>query len=383
MESVIRLVLAPSSGLCNLLSMQKVQVNLGDRSYEIQIGGDLMERLGACCTELGLGRHALVISDSNVNPLYGDRVTQSLCASGFKAKLAMVPAGERSKCAEQLVQLWSEGIDAGLDRKSFIVALGGGVVGDLAGFVAGSFLRGIPFVQVPTSLLAMVDSAVGGKTGINMPQGKNLIGAFHQPGLVLADLGVLATLPPREFAAGMAEVIKYGVIYDADLFSYIEQNVDAIRSIDPDVMTYLVQRSCEIKAAVVEEDERESGLRAILNYGHTLGHAVEKVTGYEQYLHGEAIAIGMVYASRVSELACKLNPEATARQVALFRAFDLPVVDGALAWNQLREAMSVDKKAVNAVPKFVLADRVGRVNLPVEVEEEILETAWSDLVRGG
>jgi 3-dehydroquinate synthase len=356
---------------------QHVHVNLGDRSYDIKIGGELLDQLGTFCVDAGLSGTALVISDSHVEPLYGARTLDTLRSAGFSAEMAVVPAGEPSKCSERLVELWAKAIESGLDRNSFIVALGGGVVGDLSGFVAGSFLRGVRFVQVPTSLLAMVDSAVGGKTGINMPQGKNLIGAFHQPALVLADLDVLATLPPREFAAGMAEIIKYGVIYDAELFSFLEQNVDAIKSLDRPALAHLVKRSCEIKALVVEQDEREGGLRAILNYGHTLGHAVEKVTQYKQYLHGEGIAIGMVYASIVSEAVCGLDPAVTQRQIDLFKAFDLPTVDAHLAWDSLRSAMSVDKKAANAVPRFVLASEMGKVGLPVEVSDEQLVAAWS------
>ena len=360
--------------------MQTVHVNLGERSYDILIGGNLVPTFGGHVGAAGFGGSpTIVISDSNVAPLYAEKVLAQLQELGCKAELATVPAGEPSKCSERLVELWGRAIDAGLDRNSFVVALGGGVVGDLAGFVAGSFLRGVRFVQVPTSLLSMVDSAVGGKTGINLPQGKNLIGAFHQPSLVLADLDVLQTLPVREFAAGMAEVIKYGVIYDADLFAFLESNVDAIKSLDRAAMTHLVQRSCEIKAEVVEQDEREGGLRAILNYGHTLGHAIEKVTEYKRFLHGEAIAIGMVYASILSEEICGLPQAASDRQAELFRAFDLPVSCADLDWDGLREAMSVDKKAANSIPKYVLAESVGKVNLPVAVPEAALKNAWTAL----
>ena len=359
--------------------MENVHVNLGDRSYDINIGGDQLDQLGSLCLQAGVGKSMLMVTDSNVAPLYGARAVASLEGAGFSVSQAVVPAGEPSKCADRLVELWGKAVDAGLDRKSCVLALGGGVVGDLTGFVAASFLRGVSFVQVPTSLLSMVDSAVGGKTGINLPHGKNLVGAFHQPDLVVADLDVLATLSPREFAAGMAEVIKYGVIYDASMFAFIEDHVDAIKQLDREALSYLVRRSCEIKAVVVEEDEREGGLRAILNYGHTLGHAVEKITQYKQYLHGEAISIGMVYASLLSESVCALPEAATARQVALFRAFDLPVTAPDLAWDGLRKAMSVDKKAANSVPKYVLADRVGAVRLPIEVAEEQLSDAWQKL----
>jgi 3-dehydroquinate synthase len=230
---------------------------------------------------------------------------------------------------------------------------------------------------VPTSLLAMVDSAVGGKTGINLPQGKNLVGAFHQPALVLADLEVLSTLPEREFSAGMAEVIKYGVIYDSALFDRIEEHVKAIRSLDRSLLLELVRRSCEIKAEVVGIDEREDGLRAILNYGHTLGHAIENVQGYGQLLHGEAIAIGMVFASRLSEEVCGLPPDATKRQAGLFHAFDLPTDWSGYEWDRLRRAMSVDKKAANASPRFVLAESLGKVGLPQAVSDDVLSRVFA------
>lgn len=359
--------------------METVHVALGDRSYDIVIGEGLLETAGKRCKELKLNPACLLVTDSNVGPLYSNELSSTLGQSGFRASTATIPAGERSKSVEQLGWLWGEAIDAGLDRASFVMALGGGVVGDLSGFVAASVLRGIQMVQVPTSLLAMVDSAVWGKTGINLPQGKNLIGAFLQPALVLADLNVLQTLPRREFNAGMAEIIKYGVIYDAELFAYIETHIEAIQAMEVEALTHLIKRSCEIKAAVVEEDERELGLRAILNYGHTLGHAIEQVTEYGTYLHGEAISIGMMYASLLSETVCGLEPEITRRQRALFKAFDLPVAATDLDWASLRAAMCVDKKAANTVPRYVLALELGKVGLPLEVADKALNEAWTSL----
>ena len=357
--------------------MPIVPVQLGSRSYDICIGSGVLDTLGARCGELFPGKRCLIISDSNVAPLYANRVKASLQAAGCSATVATVTAGEPSKSIAMLDEMWSACIQAGLDRKSFIVALGGGVVGDLAGFVAASFLRGIDFVQVPTSLLAMVDSSVGGKTGLNLTHGKNLVGAFHQPRLVLADLDVLKTLPAREFSAGMAEVIKYGVIWSSEMFGIIEKNVEAIRSLDVALLTDLVKRSCEIKAEVVRQDEREGGLRAILNYGHTLGHAIENIQGYGELLHGEAISIGMVYASRLSEVVCDLPSSDTERQAALFSAFDLPVDGSAYCWEDLLGVMSLDKKAENSIPKFVLADRLGKANLPVDVDQETLKKVFS------
>jgi 3-dehydroquinate synthase len=358
-------------------TLDTLTVDLGERGYEIRIGSDVLSDLGRMCAEVFGARKTLVVSDENVAAHYLDGVVSGLEAEGFAVASLVLPAGEGTKSVEFLAKIWEAAVVAKLDRKSFLVALGGGVIGDLAGFAAASYLRGIPFVQVPTSLLAMVDSAVGGKTGMNLPQGKNLVGAFHQPALVLADLAVLDTLPEREFNAGMAEVIKYGIIWDAEMFARIEANVAAIRGMDRDLLRDLVRRSCEIKAEVVRQDEREGGVRALLNYGHTLGHAIENVQGYGELLHGEAIAIGMVYASKVSERQRGLPPEATARQAALFRAFDLPISWAGLAWDPLFEAMTVDKKAENALPRFVLIESVGKALLPEGVTEPVLNDVFT------
>lgn len=351
-------------------------VDLGDRSYPIHIGPDLLDGIGAHCTELGLGRCGLLITDDNVGPLYAQRVCDSLRAAGFQIAVAQIPAGEPSKNLDHMARMYSAAIQNGVDRRGFVVALGGGVVGDLAGFVAASLFRGVQFVQIPTSLLAMVDSAVGGKTGVNLPEGKNLVGAFHQPGLVLADTSVLQTLPRRELIAGMAEIIKYGVIYDAELFARLEADGLKALDLDPDFIAYLVKRSCEIKAEVVRQDEREGGLRAILNYGHTLGHAVEKVTGYTRYLHGEALGIGMGFAAVLSRLEADLPLADVDRQFELMARIGLPVRDDTLDLEALCDAMRVDKKSVDSVPKFVLASQIGQVNFGLDVRPESLVQAW-------
>lgn len=354
-----------------------VHVELGDRSYEITIGSGILPSLGAVCQEVAPeGARVLVVTDSNVGPLYLETAVASLEKAGFQVGHLTVEAGEPSKSVHPLSRIWQEAVQQRLDRKSFFVALGGGVVGDLCGFAAASYLRGVPFVQVPTSLLAMVDSAVGGKTGINLPQGKNLVGAFHQPLAVLADLEVLESLPPREFHAGLAEVIKYGVIWDPELFRHLEEHAAAIDALDPACLAYLVKRSCEIKAEVVRHDEREGGLRAILNFGHTLGHAIENVLGYGEWLHGEAIAAGMVYAARVSERVNDFPAAETERLINLFRWFSLPVDWNGLEWDPIFDAMTADKKAENAVPRYVLATEMGNVNLPQEVRKEQLESTW-------
>ncbi|WFB37173.1 3-dehydroquinate synthase [Kiritimatiellota bacterium B12222] len=356
-----------------------VHVDLGERAYDIVIEAGALADIGTRCVDLfGAGKRVLMVSDANVAKFYVSGTEALLLRAGFQVSVIVLPAGESTKCVARLAEIWEEAVEARLDRKSFIVALGGGVIGDLAGFAAASFLRGIPFVQVPTSLLAMVDSAVGGKTGMNLPQGKNLVGAFHQPQMVLSDLSVLATLPARELHAGMAEVIKYGVIWDPEMFSFIESHVAEIKALDSEALHYLVKRSCEIKADVVRQDEREGGLRAILNFGHTLGHAIENVCGYGEWLHGEAIAMGMVYAAKISEVAHGFKADETDRLIALFKAFDLPVSWQGLEWGALYQAMTADKKAENALPKFVLAKEMGKVGLPEEVGMELLKKVYDD-----
>jgi 3-dehydroquinate synthase len=354
-----------------------VTVDLGDRSYPIRIGSGILETLGEACKIAGLKGKCLLVSDENIAPLYAEKVFQSLEKSGFDPVLEVLPAGEPTKCHEQLLNLYAKAAENRLDRKCFLVALGGGVIGDLTGFTAASWLRGIKFVQVPTSLLAMVDSSVGGKTGINIPAGKNLVGAFHQPELVLIDLDTLQTLPGREFAAGMSEVAKYGVIWDADLFQTLEKSPGDFPNIGK-----IISRCCEIKAEVVRQDEREGGLRGILNFGHTLGHAIENAAGYGQFLHGEAVAIGMVYAARLSVDLKGLSMEESERIEKLMVALKLPVAAHGLAWSDLRAAMAVDKKTVGGLPKFVLTDRIGHAEFGCEVPEQLMAEIWCRMDDG-
>jgi 3-dehydroquinate synthase len=357
-----------------------LHVDLGDRSYPIRIGVDLGPD---CFDEVDEGQRVLLVSDDHVNALYGDAWEERLSASGLQVSRETVPAGEPSKGLEMASRLYDSAASAGLDRQAFVVALGGGVVGDLAGFVAATYLRGLRLIQVPTSLLAMVDSSVGGKTGVNLGAGKNLVGVFYQPVEVIADLKTLSSLPEREYVAGLAEVVKYGVIWDAELFSSLEQNLDAILSRDLDVLASVVRRSCEIKAEVVAVDERESGVRAILNYGHTLGHAIEQVSGYSGWRHGEAISMGMVYASELSK-AMKQFPEEDASRIAeLLQRCGLPVrpADAGFpgGWEALRRAISSDKKSQKQIPRFVLAENVGAVRFGCEVPEDVLEATYQKL----
>jgi 3-dehydroquinate synthase len=351
-----------------------VNVDLGDRSYPIHIGSGILDTLGAACQDAGLKGRCLIVTDENVAPLYADRVFQSLGKAGFNPALETLPAGETTKSQAQLLNLYSKAAAHGLDRKCFMVALGGGVIGDLTGFAAASWLRGIRFVQVPTTLLAMVDSSVGGKTGINIPEGKNLVGAFHQPELVLMDLDTLKTLPPRELSAGMAEVVKTAVIWDAELFQALEKSAEIFQNIGK-----IIARCCEIKAEVVGKDEREGGLRGILNFGHTAAHAIENVAGYGEFLHGEAVAIGMVYAAHLSVALKGLSAEESARIGKLLARLSLPLGVAGLEWKDIRAAMAVDKKTVGGLPKFVLADCIGHVEFGCEVPEELLEEVWNGI----
>ena len=355
-----------------------VPVNLEDRSYQIHIGAGVLERLGDLCAGAGLKGKCLIITDENVGDLYAKPVLKSLETAGFSASVATLPAGEQIKCGDRVFELYSRCIEAGLDRKSFVVALGGGVIGDLAGYVAATYLRGIPFVQVPTSLLAMVDSSVGGKTGINLPEGKNLVGAFYQPELVLADLDTLQTLPPREYRAGLAEIVKYGIIYDTSFFGLLEANIAKLPEVgNVDLLAKVVSRCCEIKADVVAQDEREGGLRAILNFGHTVGHALEKVAGYGEYVHGEAVSIGSIFAARASVALTGLSQAECDRIEKIFADLGLPVNAPKYSWPDLRNAMSVDKKTVGGMPRFVLASSIGTVSIGNEIQEALMEQIWN------
>ena len=360
--------------------MRIVKVSLGRRSYQIQIGSGLLQSLGRNCARLKLGRRCAIISDRNVAPLYGKRALRSLELAGFEPFLLTVPAGETAKRLKTVHICFDQLAKHRLERHSFIVALGGGVVGDLAGFVAATYLRGIPFVQVPTTLLAQVDSSVGGKVGVNLRAGKNLVGAFYQPVLVLCDLNTLKTLPVREYRSGLAEVIKYGVIRDGALFEQLERDMSKLLRRDPKTLSAVVARCCEIKAEVVGADETEGGLRAILNFGHTIGHALEAISHYGKYLHGEAIAIGQVAAARLSTRLLGLPEHEARRIVELFGHAGLPTdleLRGAQK-PQLLHAMALDKKVRNGEIQFVLARKIGRVEIGQRVPGTLLQRVLSE-----
>jgi 3-dehydroquinate synthase len=352
-----------------LLSVRNVTVPLGNRSYRIKIGAGLLSRLGNECRRLGLGSRCAVITDSNVAPFYARATHATLADAGFEPVLITVPAGETAKSLRTVQFCYDELVVQHFERRSFIVALGGGVVGDLAGFVAATYLRGIPFVQVPTTLLAQVDSSVGGKVGVNLPAGKNLVGAFHQPKLVLCDLDTLATLPAREYRSGLAEVIKYGIIYDEALFARLERQMPALLKREAKTLAAVIARCCEIKAEVVHQDETESGLRAILNFGHTIGHALEAISNYGKYLHGEAISIGQVAAARLSVRRLGLPPAHLERITTLLQRAGLPTEMelGDHQRQSLLAAMKLDKKVSGGELKLVLARKIGEVQFGQKV----------------
>jgi 3-dehydroquinate synthase len=358
-----------------------ISVQLGDRSYAIKIAPGLLKQLGGECARLKLGDRCAIITDTNVGKKFAKPVYESLLKAGFEPVLITVPAGETAKSLKSVQSCYDQLALHKLERKSFIVALGGGVVGDLAGFVAATYLRGIPFVQVPTTLLAQVDSSVGGKTGVNLTAGKNLVGAFYQPKLVLCDLATLKTLPEREFRAGLAEVIKYGIIADAKLFAQLERVLPKILKRDENILAPVIARCCQIKAEVVAKDETEDGLRAILNFGHTIGHAIENSSGYGKFLHGEAISIGQVAAAKLSRKILSLFARDVERITDLFKRAGLPV---AIKLNlgqrkKLFAAMMLDKKVSGGEIKFVLAKKIGRVEFGCKVPAGLIEQALNDL----
>jgi 3-dehydroquinate synthase len=364
-------------------------VDLPQQSYEIAIAkldaaapkeqGQLaaggLDDLGVWMSRLKLGKKVLVVSNPVIYKKYGKRAIAALELVGYQVSSCTLPAGERYKTLNSIQKIYDAALQQRLERSSTIVALGGGVIGDMAGFAAATWLRGINVVQVPTSLLAMVDSSVGGKTGVNHPQGKNLIGAFHQPRFVLIDPSVLKTLPPREFRAGMAEVIKYGIIWDAELFAKLEasKRLDQLRYMDEELLQIILSCSCQAKADVVSKDEKESGLRAILNYGHTIGHAVESLTGYKLVNHGEAVAIGMVAAGQIALQLKMWKSDDAQRQDALIQKAGLPTqLPGMLNIEAIIDSLQTDKKVRDGQVRFVLPTQIGAVTVTDQVPSDVI-----------
>ncbi|AJK44841.1 3-dehydroquinate synthase [Burkholderia plantarii] len=353
--------------------MITVNVDLGDRAYPIHIGDGLIGRTELFAPHIK-GAAVTIVTNTTVDPLYGDALRAALAPLGKQVNTVVLPDGESYKQWETLNLIFDGLLGSRADRKTTLIALGGGVVGDMTGFAAACYMRGVPFIQVPTTLLSQVDSSVGGKTGINHPLGKNMIGAFYQPQAVIADIGALRTLPERELAAGIAEVIKTGAIADPAFFDWIEASVEALNHREPAALAEAVRRSCEIKASVVAADEREGGLRAILNFGHTFGHAIEAGLGYGEWLHGEAVGCGMVMAADLSVRVGRLDDAARQRLNRVIAAAHLPVRAPDLGAGRYVELMQVDKKAEAGAIKFILLDRIGASSITAAPDEAVQAT---------
>lgn len=365
--------------------MKTLELNLGKRSYPIHIGSGLLAHQELLAPHIG-GNRVAIVSNVTVAPLYLDQVTALL--SDYRPETIVLPDGEQYKNWEVLNQIFGHLINARCDRKLTLIALGGGVIGDMTGFAAACYQRGVPFIQIPTTLLAQVDSSVGGKTGINHPQGKNMIGAFYQPRCVLIDTDTLTTLPDNEISAGLAEVIKYGFIHDVGFIDWLEQNMDALRSRVSDALTYAIFHSCRYKAEIVEVDERETGPRALLNLGHTFGHAIETGTGYGSWLHGEAVAVGMVMAADLSYRMGWIPKKDFVRVETLVRQTGLPVRPPQdISVDQFLSLMAVDKKVENGQMRLVLLRALGHAEITADINprqlRETLAMASDTAINGG
>ncbi|MFQ5443290.1 MAG: 3-dehydroquinate synthase [Nitrospinales bacterium] len=349
--------------------MKRLKIDLGDRSYEILIAQNLLAQAGEYLSRLFRPQsRVVVITQPSINRLYGEILVTSLQMAGFRTKTIEVPEGEQYKSLQEAEKIFDQLLDFSCDRQSVLVAFGGGVIGDLTGFVAATFMRGVPFVQVPTTLLSQVDSSVGGKTAVNHPKGKNLIGVFYQPRLVLIDLDTLKTL-----RVGMAEVIKYGVIKDAALFDYLGIHAERILALDTDRLGHIIETSCAIKAKVVELDEKETNYRRILNFGHTIGHAIETLTSYTAFKHGECVAVGMVYAGKLSQETGHCSEDVSRRIYSLVKRFGLPTDLPDLSTDEIIEAMRLDKKAADQKIMFVLVKEIGQIEFVKNISETTLK----------
>lgn len=351
--------------------MKKLQVALGDRSYPIYIGSDFLSQADLFRQHIKSSQ-VLVVTNETIAPLYLATVLKSL--QGYKTEQVILPDGEQFKTLDVLTQIFDKLLSSKFGRKATLVALGGGVIGDMGGFAAACYQRGIPFLQIPTTLLAQVDSSVGGKTGVNHPLGKNMIGAFYQPQCVIADTTVLDTLDDRQLSAGLAEVIKYGLIRDPEFLVWLENNIEALLNRNKQALAYAIERSCINKAEVVAEDENENGVRATLNLGHTFGHAIETGVGYGTYLHGEAVAIGTCQAADLSRRLGWLTDQDVARIISIFIKAKLPVCPPAeINTERFLDLMSVDKKNTDGTIRLILLEQIGRATLPINVNQELLE----------
>jgi len=352
--------------------MKELLVELGDRSYPIYIGSGLLGQSELFIKHIK-SKQVVVVTNETIAPLYLNAVLNNL--QGYTVETVILPDGEQFKTLDSVTKVFDKLLACKFSRNATLIALGGGVIGDMGGFAAACYQRGIPFLQIPTTLLAQVDSSVGGKTGVNHPLGKNMIGAFYQPRCVIADADVLDTLDDRQLSAGLAEVIKYGLIRDAEFFEWLENNIEALLARDKQALAYAIERSCINKAEIVAEDETESGVRATLNLGHTFGHAIETGAGYGQYLHGEAVAIGTCQAADLSKRKGWLNDNDIARIIALFKKAKLPVLaPEQIDADRYLELMAVDKKNVDGQIRLILLEKIGRATLPVDVDQHLLET---------
>ncbi|MDD5240663.1 MAG: 3-dehydroquinate synthase [Sulfuricella sp.] len=360
--------------------MQTLTVDLNERAYPIHIGKGLLRRADLILPHLAR-KQVAIVTNTTVAPLYLDTLSNALAAEGIDIVPIILPDGEAYKNADTLNQIYDALLTHRCERKTTLIALGGGVIGDLTGFAAATYLRGVPFIQIPTTLLAQVDSSVGGKTGINHPLGKNMIGAFYQPKLVLADTATLDTLADRELSAGLAEVIKYGLICDLSFFGWLEQNVEKLLARDQEAVAYAVKRSCENKAAVVIADEREGGIRAQLNLGHTFGHAIEAGMGYGNWLHGEGVSAGTMLAANLSQRLGWLSEQDVARIRALFVRAKLPVDAPDLGVETYLDLMAVDKKVESGRMRFVLLKAIGTAVVTADVAEQALRDTLHDTTR--
>lgn len=359
--------------------MKTVHVDLGKRSYDIQIAPGLLRRTADLFNGNGLGKRLFLVANTTVFQLYGQRLVESLRDAGFRVTEIFIPDGEKFKNLHTVENIYTYLIAQRADRLSTIVALGGGVTGDVAGFVAATFLRGVPYVQIPTTLLSQVDSSVGGKTGVNHPHGKNMIGVFYQPSLVCVDTDTLQSLDGRQYRSGLYEVIKYGLIYDEKFFDFLQENRETILARESGVLERVISRCCEIKAEVTSIDETETGLRRILNFGHTFGHALEVTAGFQGITHGEAVAFGMLAANRMSRRLGLLGEKESERvHQAILALGPLPIIDP-VAIEHLLEAMEKDKKRQNDQKVFVLLQRIGETQIRADISDSLVESVWKEV----
>jgi len=356
-------------------------VKTATQTYPIFVGRGLLDKLGEKLKQTGLSGTVTIISDEIVFSIYGRKVKEILEDAGFAVNSFVVPSGEATKNINSAIKIYDSLVEHRVERDDILIALGGGMVGDLAGFVAATFLRGMPWIQIPTSLVAMVDASIGGKVGVNHPQGKNLIGAFYQPSFVLADVQTLGSLPQRELTSGWAEVIKYGLILDKGFFEFLETNADKLVKLEPNIVTEAVARSAAIKAQVVSQDEKErEGKRTILNYGHTTAHGLETVTQYKRFLHGEAVAIGMMGAAKLSQRLGLLSSDVVKKQQFLLERFDLPVSFSEIDLTDVTRAMELDKKTREKAVRWVLLEDIGKVVIRSDVSQQDVLAVLQELI---